>query len=215
MVYINVLGDNDMSLVNISVKDFTSELAAKKSVPGGGGASALAAAIGTALGSMVGEFTVGKKKYLNVEDDIKDLMKRADEIRLALLECIDEDAVAFEPLSKAYSLPKEEPGRDEIMEKCLKDAAKVPFKILKLACSAVELQRDFSDKGSVIMISDAATGSALLEGAIKGAAVNVKINTKSMKDRQYADALDSEVSELVSKYTVLAREIYEDVWNRL
>ncbi|SDB13196.1 Formiminotetrahydrofolate cyclodeaminase [Pseudobutyrivibrio sp. YE44] len=204
-----------MSLITTSVMNFTCELAAKKSVPGGGGASALAGAIGTALGSMVGEFTLGKKKYAEVEDDIKALMKKAEDIRFALLKCIDDDAFAFEPLSKAYGLPKDEPGRDEIMEKCLKDAAQVPFKILELACESVELQRDFADKGSVIMISDAATGAALLQGAIKGAAVNVKINTKSMKDRAYADELDQKVDSLVSKYTKLADEIYQDVWNRM
>ena len=204
-----------MSLITTSVMNFTCELAAKKSVPGGGGASALAGAIGTALGSMVGEFTIGKKKYADVEDDIKSLMKRAEDIRFELLKCIDDDAVAFEPLSKAYSIPKENPDRDEIMEKCLKDAAAVPYRILELACEAVELHRDFADKGSVIMISDAATGAALLQGAIKGAAVNVKINTKSMKDRAYANDLDSKVDALVLKYTKLADEIYTDVWNRI
>lgn len=204
-----------MSLINESVMSFSCKVAAKTSVPGGGGASALVAAIGTALGSMVGEFTVGKKKYADVEEDIKALMKKADDIRFSLLKCIDDDAVAFEPLSKAYSIPKEEPTRDEVMEKCLKDAAQVPFRILELACEAVDLQRDFADKGSVIMISDAATGVAVLEGAIKGAAVNVKINTKSMKDRAYADELDSKVETLVKEYTEKASQIYSDVWERL
>ena len=204
-----------MSLLTTSVMNFTCELAGKSSVPGGGGASALAAAIGTALGSMVGEFTVGKKKYADVEADIKSLMKEAEDLRFELLKCIDDDATAFEPLSKAYSIPKDEPGRDETMEKCLRDAAQIPFRILELACKAVELHRDFADKGSVIMISDAATGAALLQGAIKGAAVNVKINTKSMKDRTYADELDSKVEQLVSKYVKLSEDIYNDVWNRL
>jgi formiminotetrahydrofolate cyclodeaminase len=204
-----------MDLINASVSDFTSSIASKTSVPGGGGASALVAAIGIALGDMVGEFTVGKKKYQAVEPEIKELMAKAEDIRKALLQCINEDAIAFEPLSKAYSLPKETENRDEIMEKCLKDAAAVPYKILELACAAVDLQRDFADKGSVIMISDAATGVAMLQGAIKGAAVNVKINTKSMKDRKYADDLDSKVEELVNKYTKLAQEIYHDVWDRL
>lgn len=204
-----------MSLINESVMSFSCKLASKTSVPGGGGASALAAAVGTALGSMVGEFTIGKKKYADVEDDIKMLMKKADDIRFALLKCIDDDAVAFEPLSKAYSIPKDEPGRDEIMEKCLKDAAAVPLKILELACEAIDLQREFADKGSVIMISDAATGVALLEGAIKGAAVNVKINTKSMKDRAYATEIDDKVDTLVKAYSDKARQIYQDVWKRI
>lgn len=204
-----------MDLINSSVADFTKKLASKTSVPGGGGASALVAAIGIALGDMVGEFTVGKKKYADVEPEVIELMDEAEKLREALLQCIEDDATAFEPLSKAYSLPKDAEGRDEIMEKCLRDAASVPFKILKLACIAVDLQRDFADKGSTLMISDAATGVAMLEGAIKGAAVNVRINTKSMKDREYAENLDRQVDEMVEEYTIKAKAIYDDVWNRL
>ncbi len=204
-----------MNLLDSKVTDFTQMLASKTSVPGGGGASALVGAIGIALGDMVGEFTMGKKKYADVEDDIRELMEEAEILRTKLLTCIEKDAVAFEPLSKAYSIPKDEPGRDEMMEQCLKEAAAVPYEILLLACRAVELQKDFADKGSVIMISDAATGVAHLEGAIKGAAINVRINTKSMKDREYADDLNEKVSFLVEKYIKLADEIYSEVLNRL
>lgn len=204
-----------MSLIDSKVSDFTSMLASKTSVPGGGGASALAGAIGVALGDMVGEFTIGKKKYIDVEADIKALMEKAEDIRKALLDCIEKDAVAFEPLSKAYSIPKDDPDRDVIMEKCLKDAAAVPFEILELACAAVDLQREFADKGSVIMISDAATGVAILEGAIKGAAVNVRINTKSMKDKAYAAELDAKTDKLLKEYVAKAQSIYDDVVNRL
>ena len=91
-----------MELLNSSVNSFTEQLASKAPVPGGGGASALVGAIGVALGDMVGELTVGKKKYAAVEEDVKALMVRAQELRVKLLECIEKDAVAFEPLSKAY-----------------------------------------------------------------------------------------------------------------
>lgn len=204
-----------MKMIDNTLNEFTGLLAAKTSVPGGGGASALVASVGIALGNMVGQFTVGKKKYIEVEEEIKALMAKSEELRVKLLNCIDQDAIAFEPLSKAYSLPKDAPNRDEIMEQCLKDAAKVPFKILELACEAVDLQKDFADKGSVIMISDAATGVAMLQGAIKGAAINVKINTKSMKDRKYADDLDAQVEKLVFEYSAKAESIYNDVLGRL
>ena len=204
-----------MDFKKMTCTEFTEALASKTSVPGGGGASALVGAVAIALGDMVGEFTVGKKKYAEVEDEIKALMERAQTLRVELLKCIEEDAIAFEPLSKAYSIPADDPSRAEIMEKCLKDAAAVPFKILELSCEAVDLQRDFADKGSVIMISDAATGVALLEGALKGAAVNVKINTKSMNDRAYAQDIDSKVNSMLENYLPMAQEIYKDVWNRL
>jgi formiminotetrahydrofolate cyclodeaminase len=204
-----------MSLENLSVSEFTKALASKQSVPGGGGASALAASIGVALGSMVGEFTVGKKKYADVEADIYKLMEEAEALRVQLLACIEEDAVAFEPLSKAYGIPKDDPTRNQVLEDCLKQAAAVPFKILELACKAVDLQRDFADKGSKLMISDAATGAAILSGAIKGAALNVKVNTGLMKDKEYAKDLEDKVDHLVDTYVAKAEEIYEDVEKRL
>jgi len=204
-----------MDFKEISLADFTGALASKTSVPGGGGASALVASIGIALGDMVGEFTVGKKKYIDVEPEIIKLMEKAQSLREELLECINADAVAFEPLSKAYAIPKDDPSRQQIMEKCLKDAAAVPFRILQLGCEAIDLQRDFADKGSVIMISDAATGVALLEGAIKGAAINVKINTKSMTDTEYANELNAKVDALLKEYIEKSRTIYTEVANRI
>ena len=103
-------------MLNRSVTEFTEVLASRSAVPGGGGASALVGAIGIALGNMVGELTVGKKKYADVEEDVKALMDRAQDLRVRLLACVNKDAEAFEPLSRAYGIPKEDPARDEIME---------------------------------------------------------------------------------------------------
>ena len=95
-------------------EDFIEVLASKAAVPGGGGASALAGAIGIALGNMVGSLTVGKKTYADVEEEIIECKKQADEIAKEFLELMDKDAEAFEPLSKAYGLPKSTP--EEIAE---------------------------------------------------------------------------------------------------
>lgn len=204
-----------MGMNQLSIEDFTKALAAKSSVPGGGGASGLVGSIGIALGTMVGQFTVGKKTYAAVEKDILGLMEKAEALREKLLQCIDDDAKAFEPLSKAYAIPKDEPTRGDILEKCLKDAAIVPFKIAELTCEAIDLQRDFADKGSKLMISDAATGAVILLGALKGAAVNVKVNTRLMSDREYANSLEQQIDALVEEYSLKAEQIYEDVVERL
>ena len=203
-----------MELVNDSVKSFTEQLASKAPVPGGGGASALVGAIGVALGDMVGELTVGKKKYAAVEEDIKALMVKAQELRVKLLDCIAKDAVAFEPLSRAYGIPKDDPTRDEVMEKCLRDAAQVPFEILCLCCDAIELQVDFAEKGSVLVISDAGTGVVHCKAALQGAAINVKVNTKAMKDREYAASIDRQVDERMEKYGKMADEVFDKVYGR-
>jgi len=204
-----------MSMNDLSLKAFSEELAAKTSVPGGGGAAALVGALAAALGSMVGNFTVGKKKYADVESDILALMEKADKLRNELLECIDEDAKGFEPLSKAYAIPKEEPGRDEKLEKCLRDAASVPMKIVELSCKVIDLQEEFAAKGSTLMISDAGCGAVLAWSSMYAAALNVFVNTKLMQDKAYAKEMNDKVDALMDVYWKKADSIYQDVYKRL
>lgn len=203
-----------MDLLNSSVTSFTEQLASPAPVPGGGGASALVGAIGIALGDMVGELTVGKKKYADVEEDIRALMSRAQELRQRLLRCVEKDAELFEPLSRAYGIPKDDPTRDTVMEKCLHDAASAPLEIFDLCCECIELQREFAAKGSKLVISDAATGVVFCWSAMYGAAVNVKVNTKLMKDRAYAEKINAHIDEQMAKYWPIAERVYEEVYQR-
>jgi len=204
-----------MSIYEQSIKDFAEALASKAAVPGGGGASALAGSLAAALGSMVGNLTVGKEKYAAVEPDIRRLMAEAEELRIRLLSCIDEDAEAFAPLSRAYGIPREDPSRAEIMEKCLRDAATPPMDILRLCCRVIELQAELAEKGSSLAVSDAGVGAALARGAMQGAALNVFVNTKYMRDRAYAEALNAEAEALIDKYGRQAEAVYAGVTARL
>ena len=204
-----------MSFVKVSCAEFVEVLATKASVPGGGGASALVGAIGMALGSMVGNLTVGKKKYADVEADIIALMEKAAALQQELLRLVDADAEAFKPLSKAYGIPKDDPTRGTVMEKCLRNAAEVPMQIMRLSCEAIDLQREFADKGSALVVSDAGTGVVFCWAAMYGAALNVKANTKYMKDRKHADELNAEVSALMDKYWKIASDVYEGVFGRM
>ena len=202
------------NLTRKSCEEFVELLASKSAVPGGGGASALVGALGAALGSMVGALTVGKEKYAAVEADIRDLMTRAEELRQKLLSCVDQDAQAFAPLAKAYAIPRDDPNRETVMEECLRRAAAVPMEILDLSCEMIALHRQFADKGSVLAVSDAATGVVFCWSALYGAAVNVKVNTKAMKDRAYAEELNARVDAQMEKYWKIAEQVYEDVYRR-
>lgn len=137
-----------MKLIDKTVAAFTEELASPAPVPGGGGASALAAAIGVSLGDMVGELTVGKKKYADVEEEIQSLMARAQALRIRFLELVDADAAAFAPLAKAYGIPKEDPNRAQIMEEALKTACSVPMDIMRACAEAIDIIEEFAAKGS-------------------------------------------------------------------
>ena len=161
---------------------------------------------------MVGALTVGKKAYADVEEEIRSLMDRAQDLRLRLLACIPKDAEAFEPLSRAYGIPKETPGRDEIMERCLRAAAEVPLEIAELCCEAIDLLEIFARKGSRLMTSDAATGAAVCRGALQGAAMNVKVNTRLMKDGVYAAELDARVEAMLQEWGRKAEALFNDIY---
>ncbi len=203
-----------MERKDMTLAGFTEALASKAAVPGGGGASALAGALGAALGSMVGELTLGKPKYAAVEDQMLDLTARAKALSGELLAMIDADAEAFLPLSRAYAIPKDDPDREAELERCLRLAAEAPIGILRLCCEAVELMEGFAAMGSVLAVSDAACGAALCRGALYGAAVNVKVNTKSMKDRAYAGEIDGEADRLLDEYGKRAEKVFAYIYGR-
>ena len=204
-----------MSFVVKSCTEFVDVLASKGPVPGGGGASALVGAIGTALGSMVGNLTVGKKKYAAVEEDIKKILEKAEALQKELLHLVDQDAVVFEPLSKAYGIPKDDPNREKIMEEALKNACTVPMDIMRACCRAIELHEELAEKGSALALSDVGVGVAFCKSALMGASLNVFINTKSMVDREYAASIEKEADEMLEKYCKLADSIYDSVVKRL
>ena len=135
--------------------EFVEVLASKAPVPGGGGASALVGAVGTALGNMVGSLTVGKKEYADVEDEIYELKAKCDQLQKDFLRLIERDAEVFEPLSKAYGMPKEteeeKAEKARVMEIVLKDACSVPMEIMEKCCEAIELIVEFGAKGSKLI----------------------------------------------------------------
>ena len=204
-----------MSLTEMSSRAFTEVLASSEPVPGGGGASALVGAVGTALASMVGNLTTGKKKYAEFEPDIQRILVKAEMLRGTLLALIDEDAKCFEPLSRAYGLPKDDPKRDEVMESALRLACTAPLAIMKRSAEVIELHAELAIKGSSLMISDVGVGVLCCKTALMGASLNVLINIRLMKDIDYAKALKTETDTLLQKYCELADRVYADVFAKL
>lgn len=198
-----------------NIDKFLAKLASSAPTPGGGGAAALTGALGIALGNMVGNLTLGKKKYADVQEDIAELNAKAEALRAEFVALVDADAEAFAPLSRAYSIPKDDPARDEIMEPALLRAAEAPLEIMRKCAEALELISGYAAKGSALAISDAGCAAALCGAAMEAAALNVKINTKSMKNRAVADNINAEMNELLQKYFALSQEIYNDVSGRL
>ena len=199
--------------------DFIEVLASKEAVPGGGGAAALCGAIGTALGNMVGSLTVGKKKYAAVEEEIIELKKKCDALQADFLELIDKDAEMFEPLSKAYGLPKNTPEeiayKEEVLEKCARDACVVPLAIMEKSCEAIDIIEEFAAKGSALAVSDAGCGAIICKSALYAASLNIFINTKGMKDREYAASLNEKAQKMLDGHGKKAEEIFAAVKEKL
>ena len=208
-----------MEFRNATCSEFAEKLNSKEPVPGGGGASALVGALASALGGMVASLTIGKKKYADVEEIMVSYKEQSLELQRQLLELIDEDARVFAPLAKAYGLPSgteaEAAEKDRIMEGCLREACSVPQRIVELSCRVIELQKEFAKKGSRLAVSDAGVGAAFGMAALQGAALNVYINTKAMKDRDYAEKLNCKVQQAVETYSRMAEEIYQEVTGQL
>ena len=200
-----------MDMISASCRDFVSVLASSAPAPGGGGAAALVGAIGTALGNMVGALTVGKKKYAAVEDEIRALMQKCDELQEELLEQVAADEAGFLPLAKAYGIPKDDPTREAALEEASVAACFVPLRIMELCCEALDAVAVFAEKGSRLAISDAGCAAVTLRAALQSASLNVFINTKGLNDRSRADALNEKCLSMLDSHSALADRVFAQV----
>ena len=198
-----------------NVDKFLETLASSAPTPGGGGAAALCGAVGIALGNMVGNLTMGKKKYAEVQEDIAALNQRAEALHADFVALIDADAEAFKPLSEAYGIPKDDPKRQEVMEAALLAAVQPPLEIMRKCVKALELIAEYAAKGSALAVSDAGCAAAITRAALEAAALNVFVNTRLMSRRDRADAINEEANVLLSDGCTAAGEIYEEVYGRL
>lgn len=199
----------------MTINDFSDALASSVPVPGGGGVSALVSALGAGLGVMVGSLTIGKKKYAANEPEMREITAQAKRIQERLLELVDADAECFEPLSRAYAMPKDAPERDAVMESCLALAASAPMEIAEISCRAIELMERFALLGSALAVSDAGCGAELCRAALRAAALNVYVNTRLMKDRAAAEEMNGKIRAMLEKFVPEANKIYDSVVEQL
>lgn len=204
-------------MLDKSCKEFIDILSSKEPVPGGGGACAYVGALGMALGNMVANLTIGKKKYKDVEEDVKEILKEGEVLIEKLEALVNKDAEVFYPLSKAYGLPKnteeEKAYKDKIMEEALYKASLVPLEIAKCAAEAIDLHYKLAKKGTRIAISDVGVGVLFCKTALEASKLNVYINTGMMKNNDIKNSLEEEINTLVSKYSTKADKVYSYVEN--
>lgn len=191
---------------------FIDEVAAGTPTPGGGGAAAYVGALGSALNSMVGNLTVGKKSYADVEEDVQECLRQLQQVREELLGLVRKDAEAFAPLAACFKMPRateeEKARRTEAMQKALIDAIEVPLTIMRACARVIELSDFMAHNGSKMALSVVATGVSFAKGALTGAALNIYVNAKMLADRELAKRYTDETECLIIEWGKRADDIY-------
>lgn len=200
---------------NKTLNEFSILAASKDPTPGGGGVCADVAALASSLGEMVTNLTIGKEKYIQYTSELNDIKKELEILRINLLDCINKDAEAFQPLAKAYKMDKNDPNYAQIMEECLKCAAGIPLLILRYTTRIIDLDERLAVIGSKISVSDAATSVMLAHGVLYGAYINILVNTRLMKNKENADIFNNEAVSLLDEYSVKALNCFDDICKRL
>ena len=184
------------------IEEFLDALASQAATPGGGGAAAIIGAMGAALVSMVCNLTIGKKKYAEVEAEMKDVLAKTEALRRRLTDMIEDDAKAFDAVMGAYGMAKEtdqqKAARDKAIQAALKLATDVPLACARAAREVIDLAAIAADKGNLNVISDAGVAVLAAHAALRSAALNVLTNTRMITDKRFAEAKVKELSALLA-----------------
>lgn len=198
---------------------FIDDLASSAPTPGGGGASAYCGALASALASMVGNLTLGKKKYATVEEEIAAVMAQLSEKRAQLLDLIDQDARAFEPLAQTYRMPsttpEEQQAKHAAQQAALIDAIEVPLAIMRTCADVLDLTDVMAKKGSRLAVSDAGVAAVFARAAIEGASLNVFINVASLEDSAQAQAYERAARDLIAENQTKAQALFAYVCDEI
>ena len=188
------------TLASMKINGFLSELASSSPAPGGGSVAALSGSLGAALSSMVCNLTIGKEKYADVQDDIKKVLKKSEQLRKDLTKLIDEDTEAFNDVIKAFKMPKEteeqKKKRSEAIQKGYKTSAQVPLETARVCAEIIDVAEVVAEKGNINSITDAAVSALMAKAGAISAILNVKINLGSIKDEDFVKKLSSELESL-------------------
>ncbi|MDD5276182.1 MAG: cyclodeaminase/cyclohydrolase family protein [Methylovulum sp.] len=202
-----------------SVQTFLDELASKAATPGGGSAAAIMGAQAAALVSMVCNLTIGKPKYAEVEADMQALLEKSEALRKKLTALIKADMDVFDRVMAAYGLPKEtdpeKTARSEAIQTVLKDATEVPLACARACREAIELSDIAAEKGNLGVISDAGAAVMAAYSGLKSAALNVYINTNSLKDPLFVEQKLAELDVILTGADQAVENIYQRVKTKL
>ncbi len=189
-------------LVDYNVLDFVNETASESPAPGGGSVSALSAALGVALGSMVANLSAEKRGWEDQLNVFSGWAEKAQEIKKELLYLVDEDTNAFNKIMDSFQLPKntddEKSIRSSAIEAASIYATEIPLKTMKVAYSGIDILKYMVEHGNPNSITDAGVGLLCVKTAVRGAYFNVMVNAKGLKDKETAKKYATEAKSILA-----------------
>jgi glutamate formiminotransferase/formiminotetrahydrofolate cyclodeaminase len=206
-------------LVYRPVASFVQNVASRSPAPGGGSVAALAGALGAALTTMVCRLTIGKKQYASVENDLRKIEEYTKDMRDKFLELVDKDSDAFDAVMDAMRLPDDSTAEKSAKENASREAnlraIQVPLEVMDLAVALLPKTLEVAQKGNVNSISDAGVAGMMLQSALDGAAMNVRINLPNLYDKSKATELKLRMETLLASGKKVADEIQQVVLGKL
>ncbi|MEA2374912.1 MAG: methenyltetrahydrofolate cyclohydrolase [Thermoleophilaceae bacterium] len=189
--------------IDLSVRDFSAQLAAKQPTPGGGSAAALAGALGAGLVSMVCNYTVGRDKFADVEYELQGVLARSEALRAELEQAVEDDIAAYGGYGQASALPKDteeqQRARAEALQAALRDSTSVPLAVAERCAELLELAVQAAELGNPFLISDAAVGAELAAAALNSAALNVRLNVGGIEDEAFRVAAQERLDAVAAR----------------
>jgi len=197
-------------LTELSLNDFAAELASRAPTPGGGGAAALCGALSASLAAMAARLSAGVDKPA-----LTALIERADALRGRLLSLITQDAEGFAPLSVAYGIPKETPGRRETIHDATLLACRAPLEMLRCASGTAQLLGELRPLCKALLLSDLGCSALLCRAAMVCAAMNLFVNTRTLPEDTEARAMAAEADALLAQWAPVCEELGQSVLDKL
>jgi formiminotetrahydrofolate cyclodeaminase len=197
------------------VQKYLDDAAAKLPTPGGGSIAAMVGALGASMSSMVANFTIGKKKYAGVQDEVESLLGKAESERKKLAELVDADVAAYSTVSTAYGMPKETDEEKRARSAAIKDACRVamsaPMDAARSCAEVASVCERLIEIGNKNLITDVGVSVLAADAALKAAALNVEINLGSIGDEEFAAKTREELNALLERVAAIEAAVMDDV----
>lgn len=202
-------------LTELTVKDFLNKVAGSDPVPGGGSIAALNGAIASALAAMVANLTIGKKNYADCEELMKQIAERAAGLKEEFVADVDRDSEAYDRVFACFKMPKatdeEKAARSAAIQEATKFAAQVPMEVARRAYGLMDTIAQVARKGNQNAVTDACVAMMAARSAVLAALMNVRINLGSLKDKEFALAMQAEADGLEQQVLAKEKELLDEI----